>query len=75
MCSMQLHMKPGALGKYDDRKMIYPDAPFFSPGGREFLKSLTRSTRKRLQLTLRIIEPSTEDYWDSAACAHPTQGA
>jgi hypothetical protein len=74
MCTMQLHMAPGRLGKYDERKMIYPDAPFFSHGGRNFLKSLTRATRKRLQLTLRLIDVSNEDYWDSCRVRAPDAG-
>ena len=71
---MQLHMKPGALGAIDERKRIYPDAPFFSPGGRDFLRSLTRSTRKRLQLTLRLIEPADEGYWQACRVRAPDAG-
>lgn len=71
---VQLHMGPGVVGKFDHRKMIYPDAPFFSPGGREFLKSLTRVTRKRLQLTLRLIPIKTEEYWENCRVRAPDAG-
>lgn len=74
MCDMQLHMGPGRLGKHDERKMVYPDAPFFSPGGRAFLKALTFSTRKRLQLSLRLIDITREDYWRDCRVRAPDAG-
>jgi hypothetical protein len=67
-------MSPGRLGPYDERKMIYPDAPFFSAGGRAFLKSLTAATRKRLQLTLRILDVTNEDYWTNCRVRAPDAG-
>lgn len=64
-CSVQLHMQPGKLGAYDERELIYPEAPLFSKGGRMFLKALSYATKKRLELTLRLIPISSEGYWEN----------
>lgn len=47
-------MGSGKRGRYDERQLIYPDAPLFSAGGRRFLQALTRATRRRLQFTLGL---------------------
>lgn len=58
---LQLHMGSGKRGRYDERTLIYPDAPLFSGGGRRFLIALTRATRRRLQISLGLRD-TTDGY-------------
>eukprot|EP00892_Ulva_mutabilis_P001551 jgi/Ulvmu1/11397/UM075_0059.1 len=70
---VQLHMGSGKRGRYDERVLIYPDAPIFSSGGRAFLRALTRATRRRLQFTLRMRD-GDEGYVEAMRFRAPDAG-
>lgn len=69
---LQLHMRKGSRGPFDER-VPYPDAPLFSPGGRTFLQALSRATHRRLQITLGI-RASDEGYFGAMRFRAPDAG-
>jgi hypothetical protein len=46
-------MGAGVRGRFDERQVVYPDAPLFSVGGHRFLVDLTAATVRRLKYSLR----------------------
>jgi hypothetical protein len=46
-------MGHGARGRFDEKQLIYPVAPFFSAGGHRFLTDLSTATESRLRYSLK----------------------